>query len=120
MATPKPAITDKQAPLEFFKGQLAGETPLSLAMAQRLFAAAIELIARRPWEFLEDQHLVLLKSPLSHETCYCSIMGALGEVFSLHAYVGDESYRFFRKIMVPGKALPSAFSPAKAVKPTEH
>jgi hypothetical protein len=48
MATPKPAITDKQAPLEFFKGQLAGETPLGLATAQRLFAAAIELIATSP------------------------------------------------------------------------
>ncbi len=104
MATPKPAFTDKQAPLEFFKGQLAGETPLSLATAQRLFVAAIELIAMKPWAFLEDQHLVLLKSPLSNETCYCSIMGALGEVFSLHAYVGDESYRFFRKIAA-GKSI---------------
>jgi len=104
MATPKPAITDKQVPLEFFKGQLAGETPLSLATAQRLFAAAIELIGMRPWELLEDQHLVLLKSPLSNETCYCSIMGALGEVFSLHAYLGDESYRFFRKIAA-GKSI---------------
>ena len=104
MVTPKPTFTDKQTPLEFFKGQLAGETPLSLATAERLFSVATELIAMRPWEFLEDQHLVLLKSPLSNVTCYCSIMGALGEVFSLHAYVGDESYRYFRK-MAAGKSI---------------
>jgi len=104
MATPKSAITGKQPPQEFFKGQLAGETPLSLATAQRLLSEAIELMAMRPWEFLEDQDLVLLKSPLSNDTCYCSIMGALGEVFSLHAYVGDESYRFFRRIAA-GKSI---------------
>lgn len=104
MATPKPAFADKQAPLEFFKGQLAGESPLSLATAERLFAATTELMAIRPWEFLQDQHLVLLKSPLSNEICYCSIMGALGEVFSLHAYVGDGSYRYFRK-MAAGKPI---------------
>jgi hypothetical protein len=104
MATPKSAITDKQAPFEFFKGQLPGESPLSFATAERLFAGATGLIAIRPWESLEDQHLVLLKSPLSNEICYCSIMGALGEVFSLHAYVGDESYRYFRK-MAAGKPI---------------
>lgn len=104
MATPKPAITDKQAPFEFFKGQLSGESPLSFATAERLFAVATGLIAIRPWESLEDQHLVLLRDPLSNETCYCSIMGALGEVFSLHAYVGEESYRYFRK-MADGKPI---------------
>jgi hypothetical protein len=98
MGTPKPAIADKRAPLEFFNRQLGGESPLGLATAERLFAAATELIAMKPWEFLEDQNLVLLKSPLSNETCHCSIMGALGEVFSLHAYVGGESYRYFRKM----------------------
>jgi hypothetical protein len=92
MATPKPA------PLEFFKRQLAGESPLTFRTAERLFRLATGLISIKPWQFLNDQDLVLLKSPLSNETCYCSIMGALGEVFSLHVYVGEESYRYFRKI----------------------
>jgi hypothetical protein len=104
MATPKPAITGKQAPLEFFKRQLAEESPLTFLTAERLFALATGLISIRPWQFLEDQDLVLLKSPLSDETCYCSILGALGEVFSLHAYIGDESYRYFRK-MAAGRPI---------------
>ena len=99
MAAPKPfAISETQAPREFFKKQLAGEVPVSFPTAKRLFEKATELMAIRPWQFLEDQDLILLKGPLSAETCYCSVMGALGQVFSLHAYVGGESYFYFRKM----------------------
>lgn len=104
MATPKPAITDKQVPQEFFKKQLAGESPLTFPSAERLFALASGFIAVKPWQFLEDQDLILLKSPFSNETCYCSVMGALGEVFSLHAYIGGDSYRYFRK-MAAGRPI---------------
>lgn len=104
MATPKPAITDKQVPQEFFKKQLAGESPLTFPTAERLVAQASGFSAAKPWQFLEDQHLILLRSPSSNETCYCSVMGALGEVFSLHAYMGDESYRYFRK-MAAGRPI---------------
>ena len=62
------------------------------------------MITITPWQFLEDQDLVLLKSPLSDETCYCSLLGAPGEVFSLHAYRGDDSYRYFRK-MAAGRSI---------------
>lgn len=99
MAAPKLRATpEKQPSIEFFKKQLAGESPLTFPTAERLFTLATELIAIRPWQFLEDQDFVLLKSPLSNETRHCSIMGALGEVFSLHVYVGDESYLYFRKL----------------------
>ena len=98
MATPPLGIPDRQTPPEFFKKQLAGEDPLTFGTAEWLFTLATGFIAARPWDFLEDQHLILLKSPLSNETCYCSVLGALGEVFSLHAYIGDESYRYFRKM----------------------
>jgi hypothetical protein len=98
MSTPQAAMSDRQTPPEFFKKQLAGESPLTFSTAERLFALATAFIAVRPWDFLEDQHLILLKSPLSNETCYCSVMGALGEVFSLHAYIGDASYSYFKKM----------------------
>jgi hypothetical protein len=104
MATPQPGIPDRQTHPEFFKKQLPGENPLTFSTAGRLFTLAIGFIAVRPWDFLEDQHLILLKSPLSNETCYCSVMGALGEVFSLHAYVGNDSYSYFRK-MAAGRRI---------------
>jgi hypothetical protein len=45
-----------------------------------------------------DMDLVLVKDPESGEMCYCSVMGALGEVFAVHAYRGMESYRLFKKL----------------------
>jgi hypothetical protein len=99
MAAPKPcASSEPETPREFFKKQLAGEVPVSFPTAKRLFEKATDLMAIRPWQFLEDQDLILLKSPLCDETCYCSVMGALGQVFSLHAYSGGESYLYFRKM----------------------
>ncbi len=51
-----------------------------------------------------DTDLVLVKDPESKEMCYCSVMGALGGVFAVHAYRGMESYRLF-KILASGAPL---------------
>src|SRR6266853_61362 len=82
----------------FFEKQLAGEQPLSFETAGQLFRLGMELLAVQPWDFLEDQDLILMQDGESGEICYCSTMGALGEVFSLQVYTGAESYRFFRRI----------------------
>ena len=96
---PKPTEVNKAAsPTRFFQKQLAGEEGPSLEVATRLCDAAAEFTLRQPWNVLADQNLVLLQDPQSSDICYCSVMGALGEVFSLHVYLGGESYRLFRKI----------------------
>jgi hypothetical protein len=100
-STTKPAI--------FFQKQLAGEEPLTWRTADRLYALSIEIMGLRPWKFLADQDIFLLRDPRSGEMCHCSIMGALGEVFSLHVYVGDESYRTFRRLASGGKMTPEEF-----------
>jgi hypothetical protein len=92
------AIVLTKEPRCFFEKQLAHEEPLSFATAERLCGSAAELLGLRPWNFLGDQELILVEDPQSQQICYCSIMGALGEVFSLHVYVGAEGYRMFRKI----------------------
>jgi len=92
------AIALTKEPRCFFQKQLEREEPLSFATAERLCGSAVELLALRPWESLGDQDLILMEDPQSQQICYCSIMGALGEVFSLHVYVGAEGYRLFRKI----------------------
>ncbi len=88
----------------FFVKQLAGEQPLSFETASQLSRLAAELFAMQPWEFLEDEELILIKDGESGEICYCSIMGALGQVFSFQVYTGADSYRFFRRI-ASGKPL---------------
>ena len=92
------AVTRAKEPRCFFAKQLAGEQPLSFETAGQLYRLAEALLAIQPWDFLEDQDLILIQDGESGEMCYTSIMGALGEVFSLQVYTGTESYRFFRRI----------------------
>jgi hypothetical protein len=92
------AAARAKEPRRFFEKQLAGEQPLSFETAGQLFRLGMQLLAVQPWEFLEDQDLYLMQDGESGEICYCSTMGALGEVFSLQVYTGAESYRFFRRI----------------------
>jgi hypothetical protein len=92
------AVARAKEPRCFFDKQLAGEQPLSFETAGQLYRLATELFDIQPWEFLEDQDLILMEDSKSGEICHCSIMGALGQVFSLQVYAGAESYRFFRRI----------------------
>jgi len=103
------AIGLPKEPRCFFEKQLAQEEPLSFATAERLCGSAAELFALHPWKSLDGQHLILMEDPQSQQMCYCSIMGTLGEVFSLHVYVGAEAYRMFRKIAAGKKMTPGEF-----------
>src|SRR5882762_2045396 len=85
------AVARAKEPRRFFDKQLAGEQPLSFETAGQLFRLGMKLLAVQPWEFLEDQDLILMQDGESGEICYCSTMGALGEVFSLQVYTGTES-----------------------------
>lgn len=92
------SVATAKGPRSFFDKQLAGEQPLSFETAGQLYRLSMEMLMVQPWDFLEDQDLILAQDIESGEICYCSIMGALGEIFSFHVYVGAESYRFFRRI----------------------
>ena len=84
---------------QFFSTQLSGETPLSFETAKLLYHLSIAMHALKPWEFIDDQDLILLEDIESGEICYCSIMGVLSGALTFQVYVGAESYRFFRKIV---------------------
>jgi hypothetical protein len=88
----------KRKTVRFFEDQLQGEEALTLATAKRLFDLANETCFTKPWGIMGDTDLVLVKDPESKEMCYCSVMGALGEVFAVHAYRGMDSYRLFKKL----------------------
>ncbi len=65
---------------------------------QTLYDLATDLFARHPWNLVAEDELVLVEEAASKELCFCSVMGALGEVRSLHVYLGSEGYRFFKKL----------------------
>ena len=81
-----------------FVRELAGETPPTLSAMERLYGLASKLYGLRPWQLLDESQLILVRDSVSGETCYCSIMGALGEVYAMHAYIGTQSFRLFRRM----------------------
>lgn len=82
----------------FFEEQLKGERALAFATAKRLYDLASQVSFVKPWRKMGDTDLILVKDPASREMCYCSVLGAAGQVFAIHAYCGIESFRFFKKI----------------------
>jgi len=89
---------DGRRTVRFFEDQLKGEEALTIATAKRLFDLARETYDTEPWRMMGDTDLVLVRDQESGEMCYCGVMGALNEVFAVHAYRGMESYRLFKKI----------------------
>jgi hypothetical protein len=85
-------------PERFFEKELVGEEPPSFATMQKLYNLARELLVRHPWDLLTEDQLVLVEGVASQELCFCSVMGALGQVRALHVYIGPEGYRLFRRL----------------------
>ncbi|HXY08415.1 MAG TPA: hypothetical protein VEI52_11280 [Terriglobales bacterium] len=92
-----------------FVEELAGDTPPSFVAMQRLYGLASDLFALLPWQVLDESQLIVVRDSGSNELCYCSVMGALGEVYSMHAYIGAEGLRTFRKLEGEAMADPGEF-----------
>src|SRR5205807_8663535 len=96
-------------PQRCFVKELAGETPPSFQAMKPLYGLASDLYGLRPWQFLDEDNLIVVRDSVSGELCYCSVMGALGEVLSMHAYIGTEGLRQFRKMEAEEIADPGEF-----------
>jgi hypothetical protein len=96
-------------PQRCFVKELAGETPPSFQAMKRLYGLASDLYGLRPWQLLDEDNLIVVRDSVSGELCYCSVMGALGEVLSMHAYIGTEGLRQFRKMEAEEIADPGEF-----------
>jgi hypothetical protein len=53
---------------------------------------------RLPWNDLVEENLVVFEQPSLWQQCYCSVMGSLGEMRMIQAYIGPSSYYWFRKV----------------------
>jgi hypothetical protein len=84
-----------------FVRELAGETPPSFSTMEMLYGSASELYGLRPWRLIDESQLILVRDSASGEICYCSVMGMLGEVYSIHAYIGTET---FLNLIIVGSA----------------
>ncbi len=109
--------TRKQTkPERFFQRELPGEQAPSIATMERLYASCADLFSTKPWNVLSDTDLVLVEDSHLHETCYCCIMGQLGEVFSLHVFIGDQGFGVYQAIQASDPNLTETiFTAARAV-----
>ena len=96
-------------PQRCFVKELADETPPSFQAMERLYGLTSDLYSLRPWQILDEDNLIVVRDSVSGELCYCSVMGALGEVLSMHAYIGAEGLRQFRKMEAEEIADPGEF-----------
>jgi hypothetical protein len=115
----------------FFADALSGETPPSFATLEKLYVLSSQLYALKPWYIVNENQLILIRGSATGETCYCQVMGSLGEVVAVHAYIGVESYRLFRRVAageVSGAGdffevqhgLSVEFVPARELKPQDR
>jgi len=88
----------KPAPERFFERELAGEEAPSLATMQSLYRSSGEILAREPWQTMNEADLVMVEDPGSNQMCFCSILGAMGEVFAVHVHLGEAGYRGYLKL----------------------
>jgi hypothetical protein len=89
--------------------ELPGEDPPSFQTMQRLYGLASDLYGLLPWRIVNEDNLIAVRDAASGELCYCSVMGALGEVHSMNAYIGTEGLRQFHKIKSGVMADPGEF-----------
>lgn len=103
------AASTSSPPSHCFVAELPGENPPSLSEMKTLYDLASEILAMRPWEYLDDTQLTLVQAGSHGELCYCCVMGALGEAYVVQAYIGSEAYRLFCDVVTGAKIEPGEF-----------
>jgi len=65
---------------------------------RELYAAAANINKLAPWEWMYDADIFGVQNPVNGEIAYCCILGGLGEVFGLVAYLGTEGLESYYKL----------------------
>ena len=95
----KPVPPPDNSTGRLFQKELTGEHGPLVELAAELCTRSEVFFTRQPWKRLGDSNLILFEDPDSGEMCYCCVMGALGQVYSLHAFIGSEGYQVYRAIV---------------------
>src|SRR5258708_23095872 len=100
--------TSLEPPDHCFAKELAGEALPSFSSLRALYDLATELFRLRPWEILGESELILVRAGAGGEMCYCSVMGAAGGVYFMHADICTAGFCLFHGSPAGEDAGPSA------------
>ena len=109
----KRPVTVSVSPDKCFVKELAGETPPSFESMLTLYEVSSQLFGLRPWRILEEDNLIVVRDSVSGELCFCSVMGAAGEVYSMHAYIGTPGLRLFSRYATGRSPVPANSSQSR-------
>jgi hypothetical protein len=70
----------------------------SLEVWKDLYEAAAQFKRIESWNWLDDSSTFGVQDPVTKTIAYCSVMGALGELYGLAAYVGTEGLLALQKM----------------------
>lgn len=70
----------------------------SSAEIKALYRAASAFRKAAPWEWMDDDELIGVQDPVTGKTGYCCVLGAMGEVFALLVYMGEEGLDMHLKL----------------------
>ncbi|MBI4750596.1 MAG: hypothetical protein HY774_19095 [Acidobacteria bacterium] len=70
----------------------------SLEQWKQLFDVAKQLKEQSPWTWMLDSHLFGVQDPVSSNIAYCCVLGNLGEVLGIAAYLGTTGLETFIQI----------------------
>ena len=80
---------------------------VALEVWRSLYHNALRFMELRPWESLYDSDVFGVVDPITGQTGYCCVMGALGQVFALCIYRGSEGLEIYRRMQVGEVSLES-------------
>ena len=74
---------------------------------RKLYEAAMQVKEIAPWEWMEEIDVFGVQDPETEELGFVSVMGMLGEHFSLAVYLGPEGLYRFREFQEMGASAPA-------------
>ena len=74
------------------------KTKPTIKQLEKLYKAAVDFKDIKPWTWMTDSDLFAVQDPKTGDFVFCCVMGRLGEVFALAAYLGREGLEGYMKI----------------------